>query len=213
MTTPSSNADLIMALKLALPCIEYAEIVSAAEGQTTAHEKCLAALDHIRPLLAKADANPNNAEPIDKHLTQKPTTAKLWMDWCGVRDMREIAESENFKKLIGHPDFKSARGWSIHNDLLVVVGAESWWAWSEPGGPCMIAGSLFPTNEWWVISTALDSGWLLLQCRITNKIGYVENPSKEEWRSPYHAPSNPYRWLDHSRVEIYEKTKEPEDDV
>lgn len=43
--------SMLWALKLALPCVEYAEIATAAEGQSDAHEKCLAALDHIRPLL------------------------------------------------------------------------------------------------------------------------------------------------------------------
>jgi hypothetical protein len=42
---------LIYALKLALPCVEYAEIATAAEGQTEAHEKCLKALNAIRPSL------------------------------------------------------------------------------------------------------------------------------------------------------------------
>lgn len=46
--------DLLAALTLALPCVEYAAIVTAANGETSAHEKCLTALEWARAAIAKA---------------------------------------------------------------------------------------------------------------------------------------------------------------
>ena len=50
--------QLLHALKLALPCVEYAEIETAAKGQDGAHEKCLTALEWIRPILANDSDQP-----------------------------------------------------------------------------------------------------------------------------------------------------------
>lgn len=47
--------DLLAALKLALPCVEYAEIETASKGQNEAHDKCLSALEWIRAAIAKAE--------------------------------------------------------------------------------------------------------------------------------------------------------------
>jgi hypothetical protein len=55
-------------------------------------------------------------------------------------------------------------------------------------------------HEWWVFSTALREGWLMLYCETTGQTGSVRDPSKEEWAKAYNAPSNPYRWHDESRV-------------
>lgn len=49
--------DLLAALKLALPCVEYAEIETASKGQNEAHDKCLSALEWIREAIAKAEGN------------------------------------------------------------------------------------------------------------------------------------------------------------
>lgn len=49
----ADGSALLHALKLALPCVEYAEICTAAEGHTAAHDKCLTALEWMRPLLAQ----------------------------------------------------------------------------------------------------------------------------------------------------------------
>lgn len=57
-------------------------------------------------------------------------------------------------------------------------------------------------RDWYVVSTALAETCLLLECRNTGKTGVVNNPSEEEWNMAYHAPSNPYKWNDDSRVEI-----------
>lgn len=54
--------------------------------------------------------------------------------------------------------------------------------------------------EWWVYSTAIVPGFLILQCKKTGKFGLVKNPTREEWNAAFYAPSNPYRWLDDSRV-------------
>lgn len=56
-------------------------------------------------------------------------------------------------------------------------------------------------NEWWVVSTILTKGWLMLQCRVTGKRGFVKDPTKAEWGTAFYAPSNPYLWHDTSRVE------------
>lgn len=56
------------------------------------------------------------------------------------------------------------------------------------------------SHEWFVISTSLSEGWLILHCKKTDKIGYIKNPSKKEWAEAFCAPENPYRWFDNSRV-------------
>jgi hypothetical protein len=56
------------------------------------------------------------------------------------------------------------------------------------------------THEWVVYSTALNQGWLLLQCVECGLHGTIENPSKEEWEKAFFAPSKPYRWHDETRV-------------
>lgn len=61
------------------------------------------------------------------------------------------------------------------------------------------AESLF---EWWVFSTALMQGWLMLYCEKTGSTGSVRDPSIEEWDAAFTAPSNPYRWYDDSRVVV-----------
>lgn len=57
-------------------------------------------------------------------------------------------------------------------------------------------------HEWWVYSTCLSTGWLMLECAITKQTAYVKNPSKKEWSEAFRAPSHPYRWYDESRVEL-----------
>jgi hypothetical protein len=57
-------------------------------------------------------------------------------------------------------------------------------------------------HEWWVFSTALYEGWLMLYCDKTGKTGSVRDPSKEEWSRAFTAPSDPYRWYDESRVVV-----------
>jgi hypothetical protein len=58
-----------------------------------------------------------------------------------------------------------------------------------------------PSNyDWWVFSTALSDGWLMLYCQNTGKTGTVCDPSEEEWAKAFHAPSQPYQWADNSRV-------------
>lgn len=49
-------------------------------------------------------------------------------------------------------------------------------------------------NDWWVYSTAIAEGVLMLQCKVTGAKGIVTNPSEEEWNEAYHAPSKPYHW-------------------
>ena len=63
-----------------------------------------------------------------------------------------------------------------------------------------------PKHEWWVYSTALTEGWLMLSCRLTEKTGTVRDPNLNEWQTAFYAPSNPYQWYDESRVVIDAKT-------
>ncbi len=60
-------------------------------------------------------------------------------------------------------------------------------------------------RDWWVYSTALASGALMLKCRKTGAEGVVRNPTKEEWAAAFWAPSHPYRWYGGDcRVEVTE---------
>jgi hypothetical protein len=60
-------------------------------------------------------------------------------------------------------------------------------------------------HEWVVFSTALEEGWLMLQCVICGLNATVEQPSQEEWSAAFYAPSKPYRWHDAGRVTIHEE--------
>lgn len=64
--------------------------------------------------------------------------------------------------------------------------------------------SLVPdgAHDWWVYSTAIGNHVLLVECRKTGERGYVPDPTPEEWRQAFHAPSNPYRWTDQERIII-----------
>lgn len=76
---------------------------------------------------------------------------------------------------------------------------------SEHQGAAVDVGSgplLGVYREWWVVSTCLSTRELMLECSITNAFGVVQNPTKEEWRAAFHAPSEPYRWHDESRVVV-----------
>ena len=60
-------------------------------------------------------------------------------------------------------------------------------------------------HEWVVFSTALDEGWLMLQCVNCGLHATVDDPSKKEWSKAFYAPSKPYRWHDQARVGIHEE--------
>jgi hypothetical protein len=57
-------------------------------------------------------------------------------------------------------------------------------------------------HDWWVYSTALTEGWLMLRCAWSGATGTVRDPSKEEWAEAFHAPSKHYRWSDAARVVV-----------
>lgn len=57
-------------------------------------------------------------------------------------------------------------------------------------------------HEWVVFSTALQEGWLMVQCVECGLHGTVNDPTKEEWAAAFHSPSKPYRWADSSRVTV-----------
>lgn len=77
---------------------------------------------------------------------------------------------------------------------------------TDPNEPakasCAPAAGSAPAREWWVYSTALAPGWLMLYCEKTGATGTVRDPSREEWKAAFYAPSNPYRWHDESRVVV-----------
>lgn len=53
----TAHAELVAALELAKPCIEYAEIATGATGwQNIQHKKCLEALEAVSAALAKAQS-------------------------------------------------------------------------------------------------------------------------------------------------------------
>jgi len=57
--------------------------------------------------------------------------------------------------------------------------------------------------DWWVFSTALCDGVLMLTCKKTGAYGIVRDPTEEEWNAAFHAPSNPYKWRGgDERVEV-----------
>jgi hypothetical protein len=57
-------------------------------------------------------------------------------------------------------------------------------------------------HHWIVFSTALEQRALMLQCADCGAFGTVDDPSLEEWRAAYKAPSEPYQWHDAARVTI-----------
>jgi hypothetical protein len=59
-----------------------------------------------------------------------------------------------------------------------------------------------------VFSTALKDVCLMLQCVECGAVGTVNDPTLEEWREAYHAPSTPYQWEENNRVEIIHEAGE-----
>lgn len=57
-------------------------------------------------------------------------------------------------------------------------------------------------HEWVVFSTALNEGWLMLQCIECGVHATVDDPTVEEWSKAFHAPSTPYRWHDEARITL-----------
>jgi hypothetical protein len=55
-------------------------------------------------------------------------------------------------------------------------------------------------HQWMVFSTALKEVCLMVSCARCRMFGVVEDPTAEEWKEAFHAPSSPYRWHDNSRV-------------
>jgi hypothetical protein len=56
------------------------------------------------------------------------------------------------------------------------------------------------THEWAVFSTFVEDRALFVQCVECGASGTVDDPSKNEWKRAFHAPSRPYRWHDESRI-------------
>ena len=56
-------------------------------------------------------------------------------------------------------------------------------------------------HDWQVFSTCVGEH-VVIMCKCDNclGLGLVENFTADEWSDAFHAPSNPYPWLDNSRV-------------
>ena len=55
-------------------------------------------------------------------------------------------------------------------------------------------------HEWVVYSTAINNGWLMLQCVTCGLHGVVTDPTEEEWAVAFNAPTHPYVWTDCDRI-------------
>jgi hypothetical protein len=55
-------------------------------------------------------------------------------------------------------------------------------------------------RDWWVYSTVIEERAILVECRVSGARGSINDPTREEWRQAFHAPSQPYRWLAPARV-------------
>ena len=58
-------------------------------------------------------------------------------------------------------------------------------------------------HSWVVFSTALEEGWLMVQCTKCGLHGTVDDPTMEEWSRAFHAPATPYPWTDESRITLH----------
>ena len=61
-------------------------------------------------------------------------------------------------------------------------------------------------HEWWVYSTAVGNGIILVECNFCGALGFISEYTDEEWSEAFYAPSDPYRWEDETRVVICEQT-------
>lgn len=57
-------------------------------------------------------------------------------------------------------------------------------------------------HDWVVCSTAMAEVWLILTCLCCGAHGSVDDPSADEWDEAFHAPTDPYKWSDKSRVTV-----------
>ena len=58
-------------------------------------------------------------------------------------------------------------------------------------------------HEWYVLSRTQQSKSLMVSCRKCKRGGFVEDPTREEWKEAVEADSEPYLWEDNSRVVIW----------
>ncbi len=64
-------------------------------------------------------------------------------------------------------------------------------------------------HEWIVYSTALVPPIIMVECKLCGERAGVLQHTAEEWGQAYHAPSQPYRWADESRVVLDKDIPEP----
>jgi hypothetical protein len=58
-------------------------------------------------------------------------------------------------------------------------------------------------HDWIVYSTSSEEVCLSVQCLRCGQVSIVDHLTPEEWLRSFHAISQPYRWLDASRVKHY----------
>jgi hypothetical protein len=59
------------------------------------------------------------------------------------------------------------------------------------------------THEWVVFSTALQEVCLMVVCVNCGVNGTVNDPSEDEWRRAFRAPSQPFKWDAKERVTVW----------
>lgn len=57
-------------------------------------------------------------------------------------------------------------------------------------------------HEWVVFSTALQEVCLMVECVECGAFGTVDDPTSDEWRRAFRAPSRPYKWDAKERVTV-----------
>jgi hypothetical protein len=57
-------------------------------------------------------------------------------------------------------------------------------------------------HEWVVFSTALHDVYLMVVCVNCGVNGTVNDPSEDEWRRAFRAPSRPYKWEAKKQVSV-----------
>ncbi len=58
-------------------------------------------------------------------------------------------------------------------------------------------------HEWYITDKTQQGKSLMVKCHKCEMFGFVEDPTKDEWRAADKAESEPYLWNDNSRVKIW----------
>ena len=64
-------------------------------------------------------------------------------------------------------------------------------------------------DDWWVYSTAVGSGTIMVECRNTGRLGVVKQYTSKEWGDAFYAPDTPYPWTEPDRVTVLSTPTQP----